>query len=522
MKKTVLITTSGIGERLGILTKYTNKSLVNVGDKYALCYIIENYEIETNFIITIGYCGNLVKDFLLISYPLRNFTFVEIDNYVGDGSSLGYSLLQAKNFLQMPFIFHCCDAIVINPISFEENKNALCVVKSKCSKQYANVNVNNNFIIKINNKNYQDFDYIYTGISFIYDYKHFWEHLQDIYDSDKFNNSLSDVHVIRNMMENNKNLFTYIVLDDWYDTGNAESYNNLQNSFKSTYNIIAKPNESLCFFDKTVVKFINDKSINEKRVKRGNQLFPLTPKIISSSDNFMLMEKIDGDVLSQHYKYGEIYKLLTWAKNNLWINEKKSDVYKNDCYEFYINKTINRINSLSFLKKIKELNIINGINVEGFSELMRKVLKFDNLLTDTFYNFHGDFILDNIIKRKESYILIDWRHEFGSQLNCGDLYYDLAKLRHNIVFNHKNILQNLYEVIYKDGDDAVTIDLKCNYFLMQQLEDFDNFVFENNYDLKKIKIITSIIWLNMAPLYDGKLSEFLFYFGKYNLFLSLK
>ena len=30
MVKTVLITTSGIGERLGTITKYTNKSLVKV------------------------------------------------------------------------------------------------------------------------------------------------------------------------------------------------------------------------------------------------------------------------------------------------------------------------------------------------------------------------------------------------------------------------------------------------------------------------------------------------------------
>jgi NDP-sugar pyrophosphorylase family protein len=89
MKKTVLITTSGIGERLGNLTKYTNKSLINVGDKYALCYIIENYDLDTDFIITIGYYGNLVKDFLLLTYSTRKFTFIYIDNYSGNGSSLG-------------------------------------------------------------------------------------------------------------------------------------------------------------------------------------------------------------------------------------------------------------------------------------------------------------------------------------------------------------------------------------------------------------------------------------------------
>jgi NDP-sugar pyrophosphorylase family protein len=101
--KTVLITTSGTGDRLGIFTKYTNKSLVNVGDKYAICHIIENYELDTEFIVTIGYFGNIVKDFLLLAYPKNNFIFIEIDNYVGEGSSLGYSLLKSLPYLQMNY-----------------------------------------------------------------------------------------------------------------------------------------------------------------------------------------------------------------------------------------------------------------------------------------------------------------------------------------------------------------------------------------------------------------------------------
>ena len=60
----VLITTSGIGRRLGDLTKYTNKSLIKVGDKLAICHIIEKYNKYVEFVITLGYYGNLVKDFL--------------------------------------------------------------------------------------------------------------------------------------------------------------------------------------------------------------------------------------------------------------------------------------------------------------------------------------------------------------------------------------------------------------------------------------------------------------------------
>ena len=39
----VLITTSGLGSRLGELTDYTNKSLVRVTDKPAISNIIESY-----------------------------------------------------------------------------------------------------------------------------------------------------------------------------------------------------------------------------------------------------------------------------------------------------------------------------------------------------------------------------------------------------------------------------------------------------------------------------------------------
>jgi NDP-sugar pyrophosphorylase family protein len=519
MTKTVLITTSGIGERLGNLTKFTNKSLVNVGDKYGICYIIESYDSNTEFIITLGYYGNLVKDFLLLAYKNRNFIFVDVDNYSGKGSSLGYSLLQAKNYLQKPFIFHCCDAIVTNHMNFDDNKNILCVIKCNSSEHYTNIKVNNDVVTEINNKKHHDFDFVYTGISLINDYKQFWKNLENIYNSDKLNSTLNDVDSFKKMIQLDNCVFYYKVLDDWYDTGNVESYEMLKNILKPKYSVISKNNESLCFFDTTVVKFVNDVKINEKRIKRGIYLYPLTPKLIRYSNNFIEMEKIEGIVLSEYYKHGEVYNLLTWAKNNLWVNQNIDNEYKNNCYNFYINKTNSRINDLSFLKNKQEITIINGINTDKISNLLNKI-PLDILITDTFYHFHGDFILDNIMKTKDSYVLIDWRHEFDNQLTHGDIYYDLSKLRHNIIFNHKNILNKLYEINY--NNENITLDLKCNYFLIQQLYDFDKFIIDNGFDLKKIKIITSLIWINMSSLYDGLLSEFLFYFGKYNLFLSLQ
>ena len=77
----VLITTSGIGSRLGKLTQYTNKSLVRVGDKPPISYIVEKYSEDIEFVITLGHFGQYIKQYLELVYPNRNFTFVEIDNY---------------------------------------------------------------------------------------------------------------------------------------------------------------------------------------------------------------------------------------------------------------------------------------------------------------------------------------------------------------------------------------------------------------------------------------------------------
>ena len=90
----VLITTSGLGSRFGNLTDYTNKALIRVADKPAISYIIESYPQDTEFVITLGHFGSHVKQFLQLAYPNYNFTFVEIDKYKGEGSSLGYSILQ--------------------------------------------------------------------------------------------------------------------------------------------------------------------------------------------------------------------------------------------------------------------------------------------------------------------------------------------------------------------------------------------------------------------------------------------
>ena len=108
----VLITASGLGSRLGNLTKFTNKGLVRIGKKPALSYIIESYPDDVEFVVTLGHYGDQVEQFLNLAYPDKKITYVPVENYDGEGSSLLYSMSLCKDELQCPFIFHACDTVV--------------------------------------------------------------------------------------------------------------------------------------------------------------------------------------------------------------------------------------------------------------------------------------------------------------------------------------------------------------------------------------------------------------------------
>ena len=84
-------------------------------------------------------------------------------------------------------------------------------------------------------------------------------------------------------------------------------------------------------------------------------------------------------------------------------------------------------------------------------------IDFNELCKDEQYQFHGDFIIDNIIKTKKGYVLIDWRQHFGGLYKAGDMYYDLAKLNHNLTVNHDIVHHNLLSV--KSENDKIICDI---------------------------------------------------------------
>jgi len=511
----VLITASGLGSRLGNLTKFTNKGLVRIGKKPALSYIIESYPDDVEFVVTLGHYGDQVEQFLNLAYPDKKITYVPVENYDGEGSSLLYSMSLCKDELQCPFIFHACDTVVEKE-EFDFSSNWVAGHKNGSSFQYRTLNVRNESLLKINEKGEEFFDYVYIGICGIKDYELFWKYTDEILEETTVS-SLSDCHVISKMMDHSD--FSVVDYEIWYDIGNVDSLKKSREAIPDRFHLLDKEDESIFIFDEDfVIKFFYDKQVCFNRIDRMLALKGLTPKYLASTDNFYKYEYAKGDTYSRVVDANNFKKFLNWSKENLW---KKNDIDISDiCEEFYFTKTYKRV-----VKYLTDNGMgtdspcsINGEEVPSIFDLMVKIDK-EYVSSAEGYQFHGDCVLENIISKDGNYTLIDWRQDFGGDKYNGDIYYDLAKMKHNLTVNHDILDKELYNIDI-DGKN-INVDIlrsneKCE--CVKVLEDFVN---EIGLDNKKVDIIKSLIWLNMAPLHPQPIGDFLFYFGKYNLYLNL-
>lgn len=517
----VLITTSGTGSRLGDITKYTNKALVKVGKKPAISYIIEAYPKDTEFVITVGYLGNQVRDFLDLVYPDRHFTFVSVDKYEGEGTSLGYSMLKASKHLQKPFIYHACDTIVADKKIPSLSTNWIGGFKGEGSSLYASFDVLDGHVHKIHEKGMLNSDLLHIGLVGVQDYRAFWKALKGLYEANPNDSTLSDVATI-SVLLNTQVEFRAIEFPTWYDIGNVESLNRARVEIADSFRILDKVDESIFIFDAFVVKFFANEKMVEQRVKRAKFLKGLVPEIEGFKKNFYRYRYANGRLYSKVATPKDFRHFLLWSKKNLWlpVRETTQDDFRKVCHDFYVTKTVERVGAFLKSRSIQDReDVINGEKVPTVKAML-EAIDFEAFCSAEQTGFHGDFILDNILKSGSTYTLLDWRQNFGGLLKAGDCYYDLAKLNHNLVVNHEIVNKDLFTI--EITKNAVECDILRHENLVRCQEALFAFIREGGYDEKKVRILTAIIWLNMSPLHHHPFDLFLFYFGKLNLWRAIQ
>jgi CTP:phosphocholine cytidylyltransferase-like protein len=517
----VCIPTAGIGSRLGELTRYLNKSLVSIANRPTICHLIEQFPTNTKFVITLGHKGYLVRDFLELAYPDHDFDYAQVDPYEGEGSGLGLSLLACKDHLQEPFIFTSCDTLVDETIPAPD-RNWMGFAEVRKLKSYRTIKIGYQDVIAICEKGIgaPPTHKAYIGMAGISDYKSFWESM----DAGGFEAiETGEAYGLRALLPMGIKPISFT----WHDTGNIEALIETRDHYreKDGPTILDKANEAIWFVGDHVIKFSDDRKFIENRVKRVSELGTFIPEITGSSSNMYRYSKAVGKVFSEAVNLPLFEKLLEHS-TKFWslkkLVEEDLRLFHQTCLRFYKEKTYERITL--FYKNFEKSDgreKINGVGVPLMKDLLDEI-DWDSLSNGLPGRFHGDFHFENILwdESSQKFTFLDWRQDFGGDLHTGDIYYDFAKLQHGLIINHEIIANNLYWVEW--GVQDITFNFHRKQILVECEQEFYKWLESEGYDVKKVRMLTALIYLNIAALHHQPYSLLLYALGKSMLNHELK
>lgn len=528
MKYKVCILTAGVGSRLGGLSEHINKAILPINLKATISYIIEKFPKDVEIVVAVGHKKETVMDYLSLAYDDRKISYVEVDKYMGPGTGPGYSLLQCQDHLQCPFVFFTADTIVIEEIPTLD-KNWFGIAPVKETEKYCTVKIKNNLVYQLDDKIKTDNKFAFIGLAGIYDYKDFFSALGK---NKKITSGEIQVSSgFRSLVE--KKLVP--IGFTWFDTGTLDNYKETNRNFSGEDQKFdfskGKGNEFLYLVNGRVIKFFADEKIAQNRKQRADNFLPgLCPKIEAARGNFYSYKKIDGQVLYNVINNRQIAKdFFDWLNSNLWkkmeLSAKEKEEFLAACRKFYHEKTISRLKMFYDNTEVEDKeNIINGLSVPSAGELLDKI-DWHYIANGLPSNFHGDLQFDNVLvtnsaDNSQKFVLLDWRQDFGGLLDKGDLYYDLAKMYGGTILPYQLIKKGMFS--FEMSDENIYYNFFIKSDLAEVREVYEQFINDQGFDLKKIKIITGLIFLNMSALHNNPFDLMLYYMGRDMLHKSLK
>lgn len=517
----VFIPTAGKGSRLGSRMTYFNKTLIKIADKAVISHTIDAFPTDTEFVIALGYKGDIVKQYLELTYPERKFTFVWSEKYMGEpGSGPGRAILDCEQHLQCPFYYVSCDAIVDleNRLHNQMDWAGTADIDDWEIKDYCTVEVKSDGwgdyeVVGYHNKSPNGTNNAFTGVAFINNFQFFWERMkkEGITEQQEIQVSPSILSI--------PNISSWYL--DWWDTGTEEGIQKAREHFKGLQNL-DKPDEEIYFVNNTAVKYFHNDSSIRGRIARNQLLGNAVPKLLGYTKNYYKYEFVEGQDLSTVENIQDtILPLLSFSKKHLWekieLDEINRAIFRNACLGFYYQKTLTRLNNFYDKSSVVDReDIINGQSIPKVEDIF-KLIDWD-WISDGFPCIgHGDLNLSNVLfLRDNSFKLIDFRQDFGGLVDKFDAYYDFAKLYCSFLLPRQSANDGKFSVVEKDG--LVDTNIEIPETFQKSKEIFEKWIIDEGFDLKKVKVLTAIVFLNMAALHSDPLNKYLFYFAKQNLY----
>ena len=515
----ICILAAGKGKRMGIYGESIHKALLPVGNKAVITRIIEQFDSKSEFIIAVGFRKQQIIDYIKSAHPNLNVSFVEVQNFDGPGSGPGQSLYECRDHLKAAFLFSACDTLIESALPPCDH-NWIGIKRVKKIECWCSVKVNKkNRVKSLHYKENIDTNIAFVGIAFVKNYEAFWNGLKVdkslLGDELQVNNGLNALLPL--------NLFVHEI--EWIDTGNSEGYEKLLASYDKNYSFKGKITDVTYRIDGRIIKLFANKEITRKRYERALDYRNVFANVINNIGCLFSYSFEEGQLLSKRLNYATSKKFMEWAEDNLWKQVKVDEGVFNDAVRtFYYDKTKKRLREFceKYLsdanEKVEYINNINCKTAENLIGMLNAHFFEDNCPS----TYHGDLHADNIICKKNGFVLIDWRESFGPIIEAGDRYYDMAKYLHVLELSVNVMESKKYNIL--QSETGIQINHEMSYNQLEAIQAFYDHVSGYSYNLERIRIIDALVFINMAPLYEKNMAMYLYYLGRYMLqnLLSMK
>ena len=510
LKYAACILTAGTGRRMGELSDLINKALLPVNNKAIISHMIEKIPKDYDIVVALGFKKEMVKEYCLAAHPDRKFIFVDVGAYSGPCTGPSYSISKCREHLQRPFYFMTSDCFIEEELPKLTN-NWLGISQTSIPELYSTVKVHNNRAISFKNKGLNGYENAFIGIASIYDFEIFWNEL-DV-------NSGEIVSAFYNL-ENYQSFYSESLT--WYDMGTIDNYLKARDKFQqdNQMGILKNNGEFVYKINDRFIKISKNKENIKKKIYRQKKIIDYTPELNFEGDYTFSYDFISGKTLYELDDLPTFKNFLDYAEKNLWSTPEvfeNIDTARAQCLKFYKDKTLQRLKKFmdSRDSSFEKEHVVNGKRTRTIEQIIDN-FDWDRLCEKAIptSRFHGDLQFDNVIySENNKFVLIDWRHEFGSTSDFGDVYYDLSKLYGGCLLSY-SLLKNENNFSLKIDDNVVELSSKTTINLSSFLAYYEDWIIKSGYDLSKIKKITSLIYLNMAPLHSQKFGNFLFFKSK--------
>jgi dTDP-glucose pyrophosphorylase len=509
----VCVIAAGRGTRMGFADGALHKALAPLSNRAVLTHVLESFPPEARLVIAVGHRADQLRAYVALAHPDRDVTFVTVDNYDGPGSGPGLSVLACAEALgeDEPFALAAADGIVhtMPPLAGETWMGATLVADPTC---YLTLETDADGAVRGLQERTGPSRLAYNGVAWIADPATFFAGLRRGVDSGE----LQVTQGFQALLDAGVRVRSEPC--DWTDAGTTETYAAARRAF-AEYDTAGRAAIDVTYLlPDRVVKWFRDPGGADRRAARAVELTAAIPPMVATPSGWLAYEKAPGSVLCDRLDGPAVLGVLDWVSASLWRARPDGASFRGAARRFYGEKTLARLGTYLTDRGVPEPpsgTAINGVPTATIAEALEREL--DGVVAAAVPTvFHGDLHEGNIIAGAGGYRLIDWRDEFGGLADRGDQLYDLAKLLHSLELPES--VMHARTFLREDAPDgAITIHHPDTALRADGRHALWSWCAAREFDLAAIGAIDALIWINMAPLYDRELGDYLYAFGRWLL-----